>query len=205
MDLHQALANHFKHYRRNEIGSLPLDLKPPSRDQGRHQLSLVMGDLGFTTGIEIGTRYGASARSWCKAMPNLNLICIDPYWGGEEHGSQSRQDRGYEKAKEAISGYNAEIIRKSSRDVVEQFEDESVDFVYIDGDHRFDAVVMDLVQYVPKVRKGGLVLVHDYFKFRTGGVVQAVDGYTHCHKIDPWYVTFDVSPTAFWQRGAERL
>jgi len=54
------------------------------------------------------------------------------------------------------------------------------------------------------VRIGGLVLVHDYCAFGMSGVIPAIDSYTHCHWIDPWYVTRDQEPTAFWQRGAER-
>ena len=50
----------------------------------------------------------------------------------------------------------------------------------------------------------GLVLVHDYCAFGMSGVIPAVDAYTHCHKIDPWFVTRDMEPTAFWQRGTEK-
>lgn len=204
MDLPEALQTHFRE-REKGVDNLPIAVAPWNRNQGRPGLSLVMGDLGFTTGIEIGVGLGRSAKSWCNAMPDLHLICIDPYLAYSSINNQERQDRAYEKAKAILSGYNVELVCKPSGDVAAMFDDESVDFVYIDGDHTFDAVIVDIVKYVPKVRMGGLVLVHDYFHFRTGGVVAAVDGYTRCHGIDPWYVTFDVAPTVFWQRGSERL
>ena len=203
-DLVKALLPHFKRENWSGPDNLPISLRPPGRDQGRPALALVMRDLGFIKGIEIGTHAGRSAQMWCHTIPYLHLICIDPYraYSGVR---QRRLDRHYEKAKTALSGYNAEIIRKPSGDVAEVFDDKSVDFVYIDGDHSFDAVVIDIIKYAPKVRTGGLVLVHDYFHFHGGGVVAAVDGYTHFHVIDPWYVTFDTAPTAFWQRGVERI
>lgn len=204
MDLSEALRTHFRK-RMEGNDNLPILVKPKERNQGRPALAKVMGDLGFTTGIEIGVRAGRSARSWCMAMPNLRLTCIDPYRAYSENNNQEYHDEAYKKAQDALSGYNVEIVRKPSGDVAETFDDESVDFINIDGDHTFDAVVIDIVKYVPKVRVGGLILIHDYFQFHTGGVVAAVDGYTRCHGIDPWYVTFDVSPTAFWQRGSERL
>jgi hypothetical protein len=75
--------------------------------------------------------------------------------------------------------------------------------VYIDGDHTFDAVMLDLLQYAPKVRPGGVIALHDYCRVWDGGVMDAVDAYTRNHGISPWYVTYDFAPTAFWQRGAE--
>jgi predicted O-methyltransferase YrrM len=37
-----------------------------------------------------------------------------------------------------------------------------LDFVYIDGAHDAESVIQDTVLYVPKVKKDGLVLYHDY-------------------------------------------
>jgi hypothetical protein len=42
-----------------------------------------------------------------------------------------------------------------------QFENESFDFIFIDGDHTYDAVFQDFEMYLPKVKKGGLVFMHD--------------------------------------------
>ena len=100
--------------------------------------------------------------------------------------------------------FGFKVWKMTSMEAVDRFEDESVDFVNIDGGHKFDVFVQDLVRYVPKVRRGGLILIHDYCPIMGGGIVKAVDAYTHCHRIDPWYVTHDYFPTAFWQRGVER-
>jgi len=43
-----------------------------------------------------------------------------------------------------------------------QFNDASVDFVFIDADHSYDAVRADIRAWRPKLRAGGLLAGHDY-------------------------------------------
>jgi len=178
---------------------LPRDQR---RSHGRVALAKTMNDLGFKKGVEIGCRYGASALLWVEHIPGLELTCIDPYRAYHRIG-QPRQDEIFAGAQENAAG-KFTILRAASLDVVDQWKDGSLDFVNIDGDHSFDAAVQDIIRWAPKVREGGLVLVHDYCVFGLSGVIPAIDAYTSCHKIDPWYVTRDMEPTAFWMRGVEK-
>jgi predicted O-methyltransferase YrrM len=57
---------------------------------------------------------------------------------------------------------NIQLITKTSDDAVNDFEDESFDFVYIDGIHTYDQVKKDIQNYLPKVKKGGVIGGHDY-------------------------------------------
>lgn len=43
-----------------------------------------------------------------------------------------------------------------------QFEDESIDAVYIDGEHKYDAVKEDIITWLPKVKKNGCISGHDF-------------------------------------------
>jgi predicted O-methyltransferase YrrM len=163
-----------------------------------------MQDLGFSVGAELGTQYGLSAKLWCEAIPGLSLTCIDPYAIYQARRSQEKQNAVYEEAKKTLSPFNVTLLRERSCDVVDRFPDGSLDLLHIDGDHGFDVCVQDIIHYVPKVRDGGVVVIHDYASFYRGGVVEAVNGYTRCHRISPWYVTNDIAPSVFWQRGAEQ-
>ena len=58
------------------------------------------------------------------------------------------------------------------------------DFVFIDGDHKFDFVMEDLIGWARKVRSGGIVAGHDYYHFHKSGVIQAVNIYTEIHRIE---------------------
>ena len=203
-DFRQALDTHFRFMGEND--HLPYHLKGRrQRQDGRTLIARVMKDMGFKTGLEIGTRYGASTILWCENIPGLHMTCIDPYGAYRARKDVNKQNAVYEDAVTNLAPYNVNLIRESSADIHARFEDESFDFINIDGNHAFDAVVQDLIFYVPKVRKGGLVLVHDYFAFHQGGVVEAVDAYTKCHQVQQWFTTRDLEPTAFWQRGSERV
>ena len=78
--------------------------------------------------------------------------------------------------------------------------DVSLDFVYIDGDHSFDHAMLDLILWSRKVRPGGIVAGHDYYRFRGAGVVNAVDAYTTAHQIHEWFLDDQRETTFFWAR-----
>jgi cephalosporin hydroxylase len=54
------------------------------------------------------------------------------------------------------------LIVAKSVDAAALFADRSVDFVFIDAEHSFHAVLADLAAWVPKVKAGGVVAGHDY-------------------------------------------
>jgi predicted O-methyltransferase YrrM len=205
LDLREHLNKHFRF--QGGLDNLPIlatSLRRGRSDtRGRQTLGKVMNDMGVKKMVEVGTRYGASAILWKQHIPDLDLTCIDPYRAYHRIRQES-QDKIYAAACLHAEQYGFKLIRKASLDAVDDFEDESLDAVNIDDDHTFDACVQGIIRWARKVKKGGLVLVHDYCAFGLSGVMWAVNGYTHSHKIDPWFVTRDLEPTAFWQRGAEK-
>lgn len=50
-----------------------------------------------------------------------------------------------------------------SSEVVDMFEDGSIDFIFIDGNHSYEYVLEDLELYYPKVKNGGVITGDDYF------------------------------------------
>lgn len=163
----------------------------------RETLADLYCDLGYTRGAEIGTRIGSYSKVLCQRNSNLKLYCIDPYIA---YGrlKQKTQDDYYEKAKRRLAEYDVHMMRTTSMDALEHFEDNSLDFIFIDGNHEFDFVMMDIICWAKKVKKGGIMSVHDYLNFYRAGIVKAVDAYTHCNRISPWFVTKEQLPTAFW-------
>ena|GEM_PF-1112058 len=179
----------------------------PAMDHGRHTLARMLRDMEVREGVEVGTHSGFSAELWARHCSTLHLTCVDPYAAYAVRPIQAEHDKIYASAVKRLKPYNVDIIRERSLDAVESFEDRSLDFVNIDGNHEFDWVVQDLIHWAPKVRDGGVVMLHDYCNFWRGGVVLAVNAYTTAHRVDPWYVTGrrDKTPTAFWERGAATL
>lgn len=68
----------------------------------------------------------------------------------------------------------------------------SMDFIFLDGDHRYEAVLDDIQNYKTLVRPGGTLAGHDYATERWTGVKKAVDKVFKIHaKRGPgsiWYV-----------------
>ena len=173
--------------------NLPLGAKHGGRDR----LGKALHVLGLNRGVEVGVKKGDFSKILCLANPNIELFCVDS-WSSGQGGDQARHDAHYQEAVRSLSPFNIRIIRKTSLDALADFPEGSLDFVYIDANHSFDQCCPDIIFWSQKVRSGGLVACHDYFHHINGGVVKAVDAYTHCHHIDPWYVTEEVYPTAFW-------
>ena len=65
------------------------------------------------------------------------------------------------------------MIRKSSSDAAKEFEQESVDLVFIDANHSYESVKNDIVLWLPKVKRG-VLSGHDY-SIGFFGVIQAVN------------------------------
>lgn len=153
-------------------------------------------EYGCKVGVEIGVRRGVSAKIWLDANPNLFLTCIDPW------GRSKRQQENYEITVAELRSYGerVKIIKTTSMKAIGQFDDESLDFVHVDGNHVFDYCAPDIIYWTAKLKKEGIMMVHDYCPFHWSGVMKVVDAYTHCHHIDPWYCTRDKTPTVFWSK-----
>lgn len=190
---------------RNRFGVMVRnDFSPIGSHRGdRNTLLEVFKDAGYKTGVEIGVKRASYSEQILNIIPDSKLYCVDP-WDvyAESHVKASGQDENFKMASEKLAtfGDRAVIIKDYSQNVASQFKDGSLDFLFIDGLHTFDQCALDLILWCPKVRKGGMVAVHDYLAMRRGGVIEAVDAYTKCHLIHPWYVTREVLPTAFWIR-----
>jgi len=127
---------------------------------------------------------GHTSEEICLINPELKLYSIDPWM--DEYKSHE------EVARERLKPYNCEIIKKTSMEAVKDFEPNSIDFVYIDGDHSFDCVLEDLTEWSKIVRKDGLVSGHDYLyvnhSHRRKPVRVAVDKYLKENGIEKFFM-----------------
>jgi hypothetical protein len=183
----------FSKFKVRENDTLPFKTKGT-----RDMLAQLMGELGFKTGAEIGVWRGGFSRVMCDSMPGLKLKCIDPWVAFDDH-SIEESESNYIKTCSRLKPYNVEIIRKKSMEAVLEVEDRSLDFVYLDEQHDFDIVVMNLILWSTKVKQGGIFSGRDYTNnFYRYGVIPAVDAYTRAHIISKWYVTNERDSSYFW-------
>lgn len=133
--------------------------------QGREYLPILFRENGYKVGAEIGVEQGVYTEQLATFGGKLYAIdAWQAYKGYRDHVSQSKLDGFYEITKERVKDLNVEVIKGYSMDVVEQFKDNSLDFVYIDGNHNFKNVAMDLCEWYEKVRIGGIVSGHDFIR-----------------------------------------
>ena len=90
-------------------------------------------------------------------------------------------------------GDRSVLYRKTSDEAVDNFIDDSYDFIFIDGLHEYDQLKKDCANYFPKIKKGGVFAGHDYTAI--SGVKKAVDEFAkevgataiHLPEKDVWY------------------
>lgn len=145
---------------------------------GRVGLAAVFGFLDFKAGAEIGVEGGNFSHILAKNNPGAMLYSIDPW----------HNKANYHKAVRRLGSLdNVKIIKALSADAVKEFDDGSLDYVYIDAAHDYENVMHDITHWSEKVRAGGIVSGHDY-NTDYPGVIRAVDEYAAANGINPVYV-----------------
>jgi predicted O-methyltransferase YrrM len=94
-----------------------------------------------------------------------------------------------------------------SSQAVKKFRGQPLDFVYIDGDHGYEAVINDITNYSSKVRPGGIIAGHDYWgrmldKYLRVG--PAVKLYVKAYNIDPWFTIGRVKTNPEFKKDSAR-
>lgn len=151
-------------------------------------------DVVNPVGIEIGTDGGITTLYLLQQIPTLTLHGIDPYlpyidWGGNPfswHGGLNNDNNdSYTAFMKKIEPYADRYIhhKKLSDDAAHDFEDESMDFIFIDGLHTYEQVLKDCANYYPKLKKGGLFCGHDFGAI--AGVNKAVNQFASKIGISP--------------------
>lgn len=121
-------------------------------------------------GVEVGTFKGEYSKDILQRW-NGTLFMVD-VWNhlGDEYidASNHKNFEGgvYGECIKNIQGYEDRgiMLRTNSKTASSFFEDDSLDFVYIDANHAYEYVKEDLELWYPKVKSGGFVMGHDYIK-----------------------------------------
>lgn len=134
---------------------------------------------GYQNVVEVGVAFGGNAEYLLRHTSIQKYTGVDPYVPYDPEDGFHQQvshlsTRGAQYAFDCLFnwvntirlapyGERYQLIRKSSVEAAADFEDGSLDCVFIDGDHRYDAVLQDLRAWFPKVKPGCLILGDDYY------------------------------------------
>ena len=140
--------------------------------------------------VEIGSFLGKSSVVLGKALKpkrNARLYCVDPFdASGDSHSEHLYREIAQEKKKSLFERFEENVrrcgvrdqlepVRSFSHDAVRQWT-RKIDFLFIDGNHAFDAVKHDFETWGAFVKPGGYIAFHDVLFDDSGNPQPPNDG-----------------------------
>lgn len=149
------------------------------------------------TVVEIGTYRGGGLYGLCRvAHSNGTVVSVDlpgGLFGGGYTDEELHDLRGYGLPGQSLHFLRADSHEAKTRDaVVSRLNGHAIDFLMIDGDHRYEGVRRDFELYSPLVGSHGLIAFHDILPHPQAPLCQ-VDvlwnaikyRYRHAEFVDP--------------------
>jgi predicted O-methyltransferase YrrM len=120
--------------------------------------------------VEIGSWKGKSSAYMAVEIANsgksIQFDCIDPWpdWKPEGEYFETMCQNLHETFLNNVNPVKEYLnpIKLTSMEAVKQYEDNSLDFVFIDGNHEYEYVFEDINFWIKKIKKGGVLSGHDY-------------------------------------------
>lgn len=142
---------------------------------------------------ELGVFDGTFSREILNMLSPETLYLVDPFEVNEEtYGDAMQLTTAYSTLSEysmVLNKFHKEINNRQvivnkaySYDSVKYCPDSRLNFIYIDASHLYKDVKRDLSDWLPKLKKGGLICGHDYIPMF--GVIQAVDEFCIEHNFE---------------------
>ena len=116
---------------------------------------------------EIGSWQGESTEMFLKSGKVYKLFSIDAY------GNDERMMKAEDIFKYRVKGFNVVKLRMTSNEGLPKCD--TLNFVYIDGNHTYEWVKTDIQNSLKKICSGGIIAGHDYAKRDNVGVIEAVN------------------------------
>jgi hypothetical protein len=148
-------------------------------------------EYNWKKGVEIGVWKGETFKYLLEKCPDLHLIGVDLYapqpenkgpekWTKGENGHAWDHKRYYEDlVKFCKDKGRGSVIKDYSVNAAKMINDDSLDFVFIDGDHSYEGVKNDINAWLPKIKKDGFIIGHDIHFNSVKKAVTEVLGYNY--------------------------
>jgi len=115
--------------------------------------------------VEIGSYSGEGTVVIAKHFKEV--LAVDPWLNGYDIQDRASQQCPMKFVFEAFQERttplgNVFYSRGKSLDALAHVKDSDLDFIYVDGDHRYEAVLADIKGWRPKLRDGAVLAGHDW-------------------------------------------
>jgi len=121
--------------------------------------------------VNIGAGAGTSGVTFMEAREDLRLVTIDITKESSPFGCLVGEEE--ELKKRGLWGDRNSQIHGDSKVVGREWDREKVDMVFVDGDHSYEGCRGDVEAWLPHVKPGGIIAIHD---FRKGDIAETKDG-----------------------------
>ena len=171
----------------------------------------VLKNKPHVVGCEVGVHTGLMPMRLMRALPKIETyIVVDPWESYVKYDGKTYRKPGHKVIKtwdKAIMDFfkntykyrhKIMMLRMTSVQASKHFEDESLDWVFIDANHEYEYIKENLHIWSVKVKEGGVVAGHDYKnpkeKSKGWGITKAVDEFVPKNKlnVEPycvwWYI-----------------
>lgn len=176
-----------------------LGLKPVTSQHTPNEAILLQKYAsGRKTLVEIGVAEGGSALLLRQsAAPEAHLYLIDPYISGRIPGLNSHEIIAKRYVQQSSNG-TVHWLKDFSFNVAKGWTT-PIDFLFIDGDHHYEAVAQDWQDWHPFVVPGGVVIFHDanHLDWGPGKLVQEL--FRQSHHAD-WRIVDEADTAVVVQR-----
>lgn len=133
-------------------------------------------------GAEIGVWKGDNAKSILQELNIQKLFLIDSWNNYKDYISKFNLKNCYQKVLKIFNNDNRiKILKMYSHNAVKYFNDNTLDFIYIDGNHSYKYVYNDIKIWHKKVKSGGMICGHDILNIID--VLKAVRNYCYKNQI----------------------
>jgi hypothetical protein len=126
----------------------------------------LIGTLKPSLLVELGTHKGDSYNAFCQRIDELKLptraYAVDT-WQGDEHAGHYENSvyDGLSAYHLPLYGHFSRLVRATFDEAREQFGENSIDLLHIDGLHTYEAVKHDYESWLPALKEKGVILFHD--------------------------------------------
>ncbi|MDA9732111.1 class I SAM-dependent methyltransferase [Candidatus Pelagibacter sp.] len=162
------------------------------------------------TFLEIGIFHGVTARNVCELMnknhgPDFSYIGIDIFDEGEEYKDEvvpvknfnnplknfyfkyikKQNPYSIEAVEDLLSKFkeNVTLLKGNSNEILKNIKVEKIDFIFIDGGHKYETVKEDLIYSHKLLNNKGTILCDDYNLSQALGVRKAIEEFSDENKI----------------------
>jgi hypothetical protein len=148
---------------------------------------------------ELGVFQGTFSEIIFNTLNPSLFYMVDIFEGimgsGDKNGNNMAYidlSESYNLLKEKYVHKNVKVVKSTTVNFLNSLEDNYLDFVYIDAQHTYEDVSLELQLADKKVKKQGFITGHDYHESAYPGVVRAVAEFCHNNKYKLSLTTDDI-------------